>query len=112
MLYFVTLHVNMHHFCTKVSKGLAVMVLTEQVSESFFPVLKTRVLPTEHCTLRSLGSHFGDVEAFVCGQNSAANPKIFFRLNNSLHLFETLCTFLPLLALILTFFIGCKSYEI
>ena len=27
---------------------------------------------------------------------SAYNPKIFFRLNNSLHLFETHCTFLPL----------------
>ena len=34
--------------------------------------LKDPVLPIEHCTLRSLGGHFCDVEnseAFVCGQN-------------------------------------------
>ena len=37
--HFVMLHMNMHSFLAKVSKGLAVMVLTEQVSESFFPIL-------------------------------------------------------------------------
>ena len=34
--------------------------------------LKDPVLPIEHCTLRSLGSHFCDVEnseAFVYGEN-------------------------------------------
>ena len=34
--------------------------------------LKDPVLPLVHCTLRSLGSHFCDVEnseAFVCGKN-------------------------------------------
>ena len=36
------------------------------------PSIKDPVLPIEHCTLRSLGGHFCDVEnseAFVCGQN-------------------------------------------
>ena len=39
-------------------------------------------------------------------------PKYFFRLNNSLHLFEMHCAFVTHFSPNLDFFTGCKSYEI
>ena len=42
MSYFVMLHVNMHHFRAKVSKGLLGSDGAHGAGESFFPVLMKR----------------------------------------------------------------------
>ena len=67
-LLFLASHFNLFFF------SLLDLLITNLYSAQFFrsSFFKGPVLPIEHCTLRSLGEHFSDVEnseAFVCDQS-------------------------------------------